>query len=674
MKLRILLLIDALLTLTIIGSEFLTGISISFMNVDSSMPMLISSDNEIGRICILLTFLFCLVNLIFKIVGMINNRWRTKWISSLLSIIAIVAVTNVYITTNRLQCELKEEMHERIQTQMDGMKSFGVAPTVSSSDELLEMAINESETYGTKLPSLGVGFFTMLFAAIALGLFQFTTRSDVQESSSDCSIIASKEKPITSDIPSDALEEEKYEMATNDKHASNRKWLYVAGGTFALALIVGGIYTLMNKEKANGVFAGKPIVELFPSVESSSEAGMIPDAPAVYQWDVSQGEECSGDVTVVRKADENQMVVMYETNSCDANILRLGIYQNGQYVFYYELLVGNIDYDETKNGISLHADLPESTIYYGYYGKDVAKTVEQEWGTEHSIDWNNVSEAQLAELFQNVLKDGPKASPYILTYNEIKANMGGAAISDYEEEKELTGFSFLVGNAEFGLDLYADVDGNKVPTGISGTAETLDIFHQYDYDGNGEKEALVYEWGGGNAAYPPYIVYYDKESRTFKKAEGFETIFGEQDVEFEMWEGKMSILVKSGLETARYVFNNHEIKKVESKVPDVGPQLATFTCKQLFGGSSEMEQTVSLDLNNDGADEKLIFTSNSSQAFDDGNAMMLEKIIWSTGTETFGCHQVSESFTFLQSMTNGVNDMITNGSQLQKWRGEEYTE
>ena len=401
---------------------------------------------------------------------------------------------------------------------------------------------------------------------------------------------------------------------------------------------------------------------------------MIPDAPAVYQWDVSQGEECSGDVTVVRKADENQMVVMYETNSCDANILRLGIYQNGQYVFYYELLVGNIDYDETKNGISLHADLPESTIYYGYYGKDVAKTVEQEWGTEHSIDWNNVSEAQLAELFQNVLKDGPKASPYILTYNEIKANMGGAAISDYEEEKELTGFSFLVGNAEFGLDLYADVDGNKVPTGISGTAETLDIFHQYDYDGNGEKEALVYEWGGGNAAYPPYIVYYDKESRTFKKAEGFETIFGEQDVEFEMWEGKMSILVKSGLETARYVFNNHEIKKVESKVPDVGPQLATFTCKQLFGGSSEMEQTVSLDLNNDGADEKLIFTSNSSQAFDDGNAMMLEKIIWSTGTETFGCHQVSESFTFLQSMTNGVNDMITNGSQLQKWRGEEYTE
>lgn len=674
MKLRILLLIDALLTLTIIGSEFLTGISISFMNVDSSMPMFISSDNEIGRICILLTFLFCLVNLIFKIIGMINNRWRTKWISSLLSIIAIVAVTNVYITTIGLQRELKVEMHERIQTQMDGMKSFGVAPTVSSSDELLEMAINESETYGTKLPSLGVGFFTMLFAAIALGLFQFTTRSDVQESSSDCSIIASKEKPITSDIPSDALEEEKYEMATNDKHASNRKWLYVAGGTFALALIVGGIYTLMNKEKANGVFAGKPIVELFPSVESSSEAGMIPDAPAIYQWDVSQGEECSGDVTVVRKADENQMVVMYETNSCDANILRLGIYQNGQYVFYYELLVGNIDYDETKNGISLHADLPESTIYYGYYGKDVAKTVEQEWGTEHSIDWNNVSEAQLAELFQNVLKDGPKASPYILTYNEIKANMGGAAISDNEEEKELTGFSFLVGNAEFGLDLYADVNGNKVPTGISGTAQTLDIFHQYDFDGNGEKEALAYEWGGGNAAYPPYIVYYDKESKTFKKAEGFETTFGEQDAEYEMWEGKLSILVKSGLETARYVFNDHEIKKVESKVTDVGPQLATFTCKQLFGGSSEMEQTVSLDLNNDGADEKLIFTSNSSQAFDDGNAMMLVKIIWSTGTETFGCHQVSESFTFLQSMTNGVNDMITNGRQLQKWRGEEYTE
>lgn len=470
------------------------------------------------------------------------------------------------------------------------------------------------------------------------------------------------------------LDYETDKVKANDKKPTNRKLLYILGCILFITLLAGGVYLMWNNKTESGVFAGKPISELFPQVEKASDSGMIPDSPTIYEWDVSQGEECGGDVTVVRKADENQLVIMYETNSCDANILRLGVYQNGQYVFYYELPVGNLDYDETKNGISLHADLPESTIYYGYYGKDIAKSIEQEWGTEHSLDWNKVSENQLAELFKSALNDGPKGSPFILTYNEIKANMGGAAISENMEEKELSGFSYLVGNAEFGLDLYVDVDGEKIPTGISGTAETLDIFHQYDFDGDGEKEALVYEWGGGNAAYPPYIVYYDKESKAFKKAEGFETIFGESDVDLEPWKGKQSIVVKAGLETSRYIYENYQLKKVESKTADMGPELMTFTCKQLFDSNSEGEKSVNLDLNDDGLEEKLVFTSNDSHAFDDGNAMMLEKIIWGDGTETFGCHQVASSFTFLMCLTAGVHDMITNGRQLQKWSGEEYKE
>lgn len=240
------------------------------------------------------------------------------------------------------------------------------------------------------------------------------------------------------------------------------------------------------------------------------------------------------------------------------------------------------------------------------------------------------------------------------------------------EATVLSGFDFVVGRGEYGLELFAKTNDGNVATGISGTAEKLDIIHQYDFDGDGEKEALVYEWGGGNADYPPYIVYYDKDSKSFKKAEGFETIFGENDVEFESWKGKQSILVKAGIETSRYIFENRQIKKVESKTADVGAELMTYTCEGLFGNSSEENSSVSFDLNGDGLNEKLIFKHDDSPAFSDGKAMMLEKIIWANESETFGCHQTASTFTFLESMTSGVRNMVTDGRQLHKWTGEEY--
>ena len=672
MKLRVLLLADILVTLVILGAEFLPGVSMSLGHVDTSTPMVVSSDNEIGLICLILPLPFCLINVLMKIIGLINNRWRTKWASCLLIASSLIAVSSAYMTIQNFHAQMNKE----VQTRMDMMRSLGVEPAVSTAEDAVGQGIKDAELFGTKLPSPGIGFYSMLLSAIALGLLQFVKRSDNPNLSKEKAVLDDSVTPISSKDTSASsdIEETKDTSVHKNDVTSSRKLLYILGCVLFIALLAGGVYLLWNNKTESGVFAGKPISELFPQVEKASDSGMIPDSPTIYEWDVSQGEECGGDVTVVRKADENHLVIMYETNSCDANILRLGVYQSGQYVFYYELPVGNLDYDETKNGISLHADLPKSTIYYGYYGKDMAKSIEQEWGTEHSLDWNKVSESQLADLFKNALNDGPKGSPFILTYNEIKANMGGAAISENMEEKELSGFSYLVGNAEFGLDLYVDVDGEKFPTGISGTAETLDIFHQYDFDGDGEKEALVYEWGGGNAAYPPYIVYYDKESKAFKKAEGFETIFGENDVDLEPWKGKQSIVVKAGLETSRYIYENYQLKKVESKTVDMGPELMTYTCKQLFGNNSEGEKSVNLDLNDDGIDEKLVFTNNDSHAFDDGNAMMLEKIIWGDGTETFGCHQVASSFTFLMSLTAGVHDMITNGRQLQKWTGEEYKE
>jgi len=199
----------------------------------------------------------------------------------------------------------------------------------------------------------------------------------------------------------------------------NRKWYYLGGGAVAVLAVIIGIFTCSDSKKNSGEFAGKPISELFPEVAKVADAGTIPDEAITYIWDNSQGEECVGDVTIVRKADENQMVVMYETTSCDANTLRLGVYQNGQYVFYYEILIGGIDYEEAKSGMMLKNNPPESIIYYGYYGQDCAKTIEHEWGTETAIDWDKITETQLAEIFAAAISEGPK-EPFIITANFIK--------------------------------------------------------------------------------------------------------------------------------------------------------------------------------------------------------------------------------------------------------------
>ena len=202
----------------------------------------------------------------------------------------------------------------------------------------------------------------------------------------------------------------------------------------SLAVGSGSDFKIGFSKKGSGKFAGKPISELFPEVEKEADAGDIPDEPLTFTWDSSQ--ECGSDVTIVRKADENQLVIMYSINPCNANTLHLGNYQNGQYVFYYEIPVGSIDYDETMTGISLKNNAPEDIYYYGTFGKDVAKTIEYEWGTETSVDWDKVTEAQLAEIFAAAIAEGP-GEPIIITAKSIKIAKEGNNSDEETSEEEI---------------------------------------------------------------------------------------------------------------------------------------------------------------------------------------------------------------------------------------------
>ena len=223
--------------------------------------------------------------------------------------------------------------------------------------------------------------------------------------------------------------------------------------------------------------------------------------------------------------------------------------------------------------------------------------------------------------------------------------------------------------------MYAEVGDKKVPTGIAGGAKTLDIIHQDDYDGDGEKEALVFEWGGGNAVEPPYLVYFDKGTQEFKKVEGIEDIYNDSSIDIEDWNGKSSFLAKVGLRRDRYVYEYHQLKQVERVVPDVGKRIATITVKQLFGDDESIEEkTANIDVNGDGRLDEVTFHHNTSHAMDWGKSMLLvginlgEQVLDLSG----GLGVSGSTFSFLESTTNGIPDILCNDAWLHKWNGEKY--
>lgn len=90
--------------------------------------------------------------------------------------------------------------------------------------------------------------------------------------------------------------------------------------------------------------------------------------------------------------------------------------------------------------------------------------------------------------------------------------------------------------------------------------------------------------------------------------------------------------------------------------------------------SSEQDATrqIYFDINGDGEDEFLVFTSNSSHAGGWGRYVFIEKIYWSDGRVTD--HNIGGGYeiTFLTSKTNGVYDILIDDIYLVKWNGNDY--
>ena len=259
-------------------------------------------------------------------------------------------------------------------------------------------------------------------------------------------------------------------------------------------------------------------------------------------------------------------------------------------------------------------------------------------------------------------------------YQDLSSNQSSGGI-DGVEDKNFTGFTYVLDNGEYGLELFAEVNGERKSTNISG--ERVDILDQADYDDDGELEALVYAWGGGNAIEPPFIVYFDKETQEFKKAEGFNDANAEPEIKVENWKGKPSFRVDVGLRKDRYVYKDHSVDLVECIVPNVGIILSTITVDQLFGSSEEPEdKTASIDIDGDGEKDKVIFFHDTSHFLGWGKQMMLKDFTGSywfwADSEREDMGVIGSKFAFIKPEVGEVPNILTDDAWFYKWIDGKY--
>ena len=406
--------------------------------------------------------------------------------------------------------------------------------------------------------------------------------------------------------------------------------------------------------------------------------GIIPEDNIHTDW-FNQNFECGGGVSVVRQPKGNRLVISYTHIECDADELLLGVYQDGVYLFYYSLPVTSLSFDENKKGVTIEKSSGESIFYEGSYGKDMARKVHFDWGEYEDVDWAKVPEEKLAEIFNLVISEGYR-NVKVLTARDIEE----AKNQKPDEETGLSGFSYIVDD-EYDSDVertvynlaVKTVSGEKISTGTTDYAVELTIIAQGDYDSDGEKEAIVYEWGGGNSAQPPYLVYYDKDTEVFKKAEGFKDVYDNANISIEEWKGKTSIVSTVGLRKDRYVFENKRLLLAERIMPDVGRRIVTISLKQLFGeNGSDLDKSINLDIDGDGETEHLTFHHDDSHALDWGKRMSLEKIVESDWTIPMSDDErlnvTGYSFTFLSSNNRGVPDILCDEAWIYRWDGNRY--
>ena len=243
----------------------------------------------------------------------------------------------------------------------------------------------------------------------------------------------------------------------------------------------------------------------------------------------------------------------------------------------------------------------------------------------------------------------------------------------------------VVESDDYSQELWAIKDGQFQNTGIG---DVVWIIDQRDYDGDGLEEAFIGESAGGSASWSS-IVFFDKESNTFRKVE-FRNLDVSLNDSVEKWNGKWSFTGGNDAHYVRFIYEKGRILKVEDYTkpkPDGTKELLVIDPNTAFTPEEqeapfhgrEVKKQVSYDLNGDGKNEIIEYSYQSGVRWGDPEVdykpMLNICIKWSNGgtmkLDSDDDHWLE--FKILSTKTNGVYDLasgIRGGTY--RWNGSRY--
>lgn len=403
-----------------------------------------------------------------------------------------------------------------------------------------------------------------------------------------------------------------------------------------------------------------------------------------------KGERLNSTMQVFYEGPFNGLVLFYYRDFTSADHLEVGLLLDGRLIQPQNHCFDAAALDERGFNVVTSTDGSNPKI---------------EFGTNYQINnddfkqypkLSELSDKQLAEIWKAAQGANPNMvlvsycfpEQKTIRYYDIDLNVYGvenksSKINVVEGEAGLSDFKYVIEKQYDSLlekdvySLYAlTSSGEKVSTNTSEPAIQLIIIAQGDYDGDEIPEAIVYEWGGGTLIEPPYIVYYDKDDNIFKKVNGFDIDYSNEEFKVEEWKGQTTFVATIGLRKDRWAYNNHKLSLVERVVPDVGVRVATISLDRLFKGDEESDKSLYIDINGDGSTEKLTFHHDTSHALSYGNSMELVKIeadnwtIPNDGNESLCI--IANTFSFIASDNGDIPSILCNDAWLFEWNGNSF--
>jgi hypothetical protein len=297
------------------------------------------------------------------------------------------------------------------------------------------------------------------------------------------------------------------------------------------------------------------------------------------------------------------------------------------------------------------------------------------------FDPQKLTAEQIQQLYDALVKEKPTEEKayyyfpevndnflYTFSYSLSGDNAPTLASSDSDDSDEvITDYRVVGEDGDWSLQA---VLGEKSEATNINSSMRIDILYAYDFDGDGNKECIVQEDGGGSAGpNAPYIVYYDSEARKYRTTEPLETLGDSPRIETDG--GQTSILFRQGIQWVRYVFEKNTLHQTENNHKDMGEAVMAVTTTMLFREDEIGKRTVECDLDEDGVAEVLTFSHDDSHASNFGKIMRLESILWGKDQSETSTDMTGERFVVLKSTEQFAHDILADNI-FYRWNGRMY--